>query len=174
MQALFKNALLSTLIVISSSKTSLPQSNQSAADSDTAVHSQRLTKSQLKFINNSFENASPFNWEIDSSGAVVISLIYDHERASPNRANQHWHFKVQATPGSDLTLVLKDFENIWNGQRAYPISDSTPCFISQDGKNWIPIQTELTPNNCLIIHVHMQSDELYLASLEPYRISDLE
>src|SRR4029079_6067619 len=53
-------------------------------------------------------------------------------------------------------------------------SDSTPCFISQDGKNWIPIQTELTPDNRLIIHVHMNSDELYLASLEPYRISDLE
>jgi len=174
MEVVFKNVLLSILIVISSSKTSLPQSNQSAANSNTALNSQRLTKSQIKFINNAFENASPFNWEIDSSGAVIISLIYDHERASPNRANQHWHFQIQAIPGSDLTLVLKDFDNIWNGQKAYPISDSTPCFISQDGKNWIPIQTELTPDNRLIIHVHMNSDELYLASLEPYRISDLE
>jgi len=163
-QAIFKTVLLPTLIVVSF-KSSLSQ---------TSSNTQDLTKSQVKFINNAFENASPFNWEIDSSGAVVISLIYDHERSSPNRANQHWYFQVQATPGSNLTLILKNFDNIWNGQQAYPISDSTPCFISQDGKNWMPIPTEFTPDNRLIIHVHMESAQLYVASLEPYRISDLQ
>src|SRR3954454_1891394 len=144
MQALFKNVLLSTLIVISSSKTSFSQTNQSAVRSNAAVSRQDSIKSEVKFINNAFENASPFNWEIDSSGAVVISLIYDHERSSPNKANQHWHFQMQATPGSDLTFVLKNFDNIWNGQKACPISDSTPCFISYDGKSWMPIPTEFT------------------------------
>src|SRR5262245_9509727 len=102
MEAL-KNILLTTLIVISSSKASFSQTDQVAVGSNTAVNSQGQTRTQLKFINNAFENASPFNWEIDSSGAVVISLIYDRERSSPNRANQHWHFQVQATAGSDLT-----------------------------------------------------------------------
>jgi hypothetical protein len=135
---------------------------------------QDATKAKLKFINTAFENASPFNWEVDSTGTIVISLVYDHERASPNRANQHWHFQVQATPGSDLTFIIKNFDNIWNGQKAYPISDSTPCFISQDGRNWELIPTELSADNRLKIRVHMNSDKLFLASLEPYRISDLE
>ena len=91
---------------------------------------------KIQFINTSFENASPFNWEIDSSGTVIIELIYDHERSSINRANQHWHFQVQARPGSDLTFILKNFDNIWNGMKSDPISDRTPCFISTDGKNW--------------------------------------
>jgi hypothetical protein len=132
------------------------------------------TNAKLKFINIAFENASPFNWEVDSAGAIVIGLVYDHERASSNRANQHWHFQVQAMPSSDFTFILKNFDNIWNGQKAYPISDSTPCFISHDGKNWDLIQTEFITDNRLKIQVHMNSDNLYLASLEPYRISDLE
>lgn len=172
MKSLLKNSTLIFLIVIVCRVQSFGKVNQLITGS---IKTNRdLTASNLKFIKNGFENASPFNWEIDSTGAVVISLVYDHERSSQNRANQHWHFQVQAVPGSDLTFVLKNFDNIWNGQKAYPISDSTPCFISHDGKSWTQIPTELAPDNRLIIQVHMDSDQLYLASLEPYRISDLE
>src|SRR5690348_8522275 len=86
--------------------------------------------SQVKFINTSFENASQFDWQIDSSGVVNINLIYDRERSSPNRANGHWHFQVQAVPGTDVTIVLKNFENIWNGMLGYPVSAKTNCMIS--------------------------------------------
>jgi len=170
MQTFLKNSFLIALLVIASG--SFCQTNQISI-TKTAT-GQASANGKVKFINNAFENASPFNWEVDSTGAVVISLVYDHERSSSNRANQHWHFQVQAVPGSDLTIILKNFDNIWNGQKAYPISDSTPCFISQDGKNWMLIPTELLPDNRLKISVHMEGDRLYLASLEPYRISDLE
>ncbi len=129
---------------------------------------------KLKFIANTFENASPFNWEIDSNGVVTIELIYDHERSSVNRANQHWHFQVQAAAGSDLTFILKNFDNIWNGIKSEPISDRTPCFISRDGKNWTSIKTELLGDNTLMLKIHMEGENLFVASLEPYRISDLQ
>ena len=129
---------------------------------------------KIKFINNAFENASPFNWKIDSNGAVDIELIYDHERSSINRANQHWHFQVQAAPGSDLTFILKNFDNIWNGIKSDPISDRTPCFISQDGKNWTAIKTELLNDDRLKFNIRMEGEKVYVASLEPYRISDLQ
>src|SRR5438270_12938428 len=61
---------------------------------------QDATRNKIPFINNAFENASPFNWEIDSNGNIAISLVYDHERSSLNRANQHWHFQVQGIAGS--------------------------------------------------------------------------
>jgi len=161
-------------IIIGYSRPSLCQSTNEKVVQSTSVTNADSTKSKIKFINNAFENASPFNWEIDSTGAIVISLIYDHERSSLNKANQHWHFQLQAAPGSDLTFVLQNFDNIWNGQKAYPISDHTPCFISRDGKSWTFIPTQLTSDYKLKIKVHMDSAQLYLASLEPYRISDLE
>ncbi len=114
------------------------------------------------------------NWQIDSTGVVVLDLIYDHERSSSNRANQHWHFQVQADPGSDLTLILRNFDNIWNGEKASPISNRTPCYTSQDGITWTAIKTELLSGNRLQLNIHMNGEKLYVASLEPYRISDLQ
>jgi hypothetical protein len=72
-------------------------------------------QTQVRYINTSFENASQLDWQVDSAtGVVNISLIYDRERSSVNRANGHWHFQVQAERGSDVIIVLKNFENIWN------------------------------------------------------------
>jgi hypothetical protein len=132
------------------------------------------TRNKIKFIDNGFENASPFNWEIDSTGNIVISLVYDHERASLNRANQHWHFMLEGLPGSDFSLIIRNFDNLWNGQKAYPISDKTPCYVSLDGKKWDLINTELLNDNTLKFDVHLQQNKLFIASLPPYRISDLE
>jgi hypothetical protein len=131
-------------------------------------------KTQLKYINTSFENASQLDWEIDSNGVINLNLIYDHERSSSNRAANHWYFQIQAEPGSDLTLILKNFDNIWNGRKAIPISDSTNCLISENGINWVAIPTELMVGNSLKFKVHMKTDRLYVASVEPYTISDLE
>lgn len=129
---------------------------------------------KVHFINTSFENASQFNWQIDSNGIVTIELTYDHERGSINRANQHWHFELQAEPGSDLTIIIKNFQNIWNRMNSDPISDKTPCYISKDGKNWTSTKTELTSDHSIKVQVHMDGEKLFVASLEPYRISDLQ
>lgn len=137
-------------------------------------HKQDSTKNPLKYINTNFENASQLDWEVDSIGIVNVSLIYDHERSSPNRANGHWHFQVEAERGSDVTLLLKNFDNIWNGMKGIPVSHKTNCLISQDGKNWTAIPTDLISGNQLKVQLHMESDKMYVASVEPYRISDLE
>jgi hypothetical protein len=131
-------------------------------------------RNKLIFINTAFENASPLDWEIDSSGVINISLIYDHERSSPNRANGHWHFQIEAEPGSDLTLTLRNFDNVWNGKKASPVSEKTNCFLSKDGLHWVAIDTDWLKDNRLRFQVHMDSSKLYVASVEPYRISDLE
>jgi len=128
----------------------------------------------LEFIDTSFENASPLYWEIDAEGAVQVYLVYDQERSSPNRANGHWHFQIQARKGSDLTIVLNNFDNVWNGRPGSPVSDATIGFASVDGIAWQPIPTEKIEGNRLKIDVHMEGETLYLARLEPYRISDLE
>jgi len=135
---------------------------------------QENDKKSLHFINTSFENASQLDWSVDSNGVVQLSLIYDRERASPNRANGHWHFQIQADPGAELTLVLRNFENIWNGMKAYQSSEKMPCLVSTDGIRWVAIPTKLTPEKNLQFRVRVETGSLYVASVEPYRISDLE
>lgn len=51
--------------------------------------------SPLEFIDTSFENASPLWWELEDDHTIRIRLVYDHERDSPNRANGHWHFRLE-------------------------------------------------------------------------------
>ena len=128
----------------------------------------------LAFINTSFPNASPLYWEFSDNGEVHIYLVYDQQRSSPNRANGHWHFQLQGRKGTELTLVLHNFDNVWNGRQGSPLNDRLISFVSVDGKAWKPIETELLEGNLLKIPVVMESDSMYVARLEPYRLSDLE
>ena len=55
------------------------------------VSGQSGEKIKIRFIDNSFENASPLNWEIRGDTAVKISLFADYERESLNRQTDHWY-----------------------------------------------------------------------------------
>lgn len=135
---------------------------------------QEAAKPPIRFINTSFENASLVGWSTDSNQVVNIDLIYDRQRESPNRANGHWFFQVQSWKGSDIQLLLNNFDNIWNGNHASAISEKTNCYISLDGSHWSTIPAHKTKDNKLSIAVHAPADSFYLAGVEPYRISDLE
>ena len=127
------------------------------------------------FISSGFENASPLQWDVNpDDGTINVHLLYDYERNSPNRAAGHWHFQLQGKPGSDLALILHNFDNVWNGTPGSPVSKKSICFISPDGKQWQVIPAELLEGNRLRVKVHLQGDSLFLARLEPYRISDLD
>ncbi|NKB69543.1 MAG: peptidase M14 [Candidatus Latescibacteria bacterium] len=128
----------------------------------------------LDYIHSNFENASPINWHIDADGVAQIEMIYDHERALSNRAAGHWHFQLHAKAGDKLTVVLRNFDNIWNGKSGSPISNRSNCYISIDGKKWSAIPAQKTPDNRLKIQLQMETDTLFLARLDPYRISDLD
>jgi hypothetical protein len=129
---------------------------------------------QVHYINTSFENASPVQWSVDSNNVVTVELIYDHERSSINRANGHWHFMVEAKKGDKVTIVLKNFDNIWNRQHASPVTDKTNSLASADGRNWKILPSEHTKDSTLRFVLNMDSSSMYVASVEPYRISDLE
>jgi hypothetical protein len=112
-------------------------------------------KSDFFYIDTSFENASPLWWEIDGQGSVQVYLNYDQERESPNRANGHWHFKVQAAPGSKHTLVLNHLNNVWNGKPGVPVSDLTVCKVSEDGESWRTIHTEIIHTDQLRFEIEL-------------------
>jgi hypothetical protein len=127
------------------------------------------------FLDTSFENASPLHWDIAPTGEIVVSLLYDHERASPNRAAGHWHFRLEGRPGSAHTLLLQNFHNVWNGRPGSPVDKRTTCALSEDGRAWRVVPAELLDGPRVKITVTVgSSGSLYLARLEPYRLSDLD
>jgi hypothetical protein len=128
----------------------------------------------LRFIDTAFEHASPLWWELDADGVVQIHLVYDQERSSPNRANGHWLFRVEAEPGAEMTLELGPFANVWNRRPSGPIPEAKVTFLSDDGRTWRPVDVEPAEPHRLRFPIRMQGDCLYVARLEPYGISDLQ
>jgi hypothetical protein len=130
--------------------------------------------SGLEFIDSTFENASPLWYDLAADGTIQIQLQYDHERSSPNRAAGHIHFLLHARAGSKLTLEFKNLDNVWNGQPGSVAAELKTVVVSQNGREWTPLPTESLPGNRVRLSVDMPGPRLYVARVEPYRLSDLE
>ena len=128
----------------------------------------------LEFIDTSFENASPLWYETAADGTILVHLVYDHERSSPNRAAGHFHFRLHASPGSTLTLEFKNLDNVWNGRKASVADELKAAVVSPDGRAWKSVPLERLPGDRVRLTVVMPGPELYVARVEPYRLSDLE
>ena len=128
----------------------------------------------LDFIDTSFENASPVWYERDGDGTLQIHLLYDHERSSPNRAAGHIHLRLHGRTGARLTLEFRNLDNVWNGTPGSVAAELKTVVISEDGRNWRPVPTDSLPQNRVRLTVVMPGPTLYLARVEPYRLSDLD
>lgn len=130
--------------------------------------------SDVPFLRCAFENGSPLWWDAPSNGEMQVHLLYDHERGAPNRAAGHWRFVVEAPSGSDVTLVLNNFDNIWNGRTGSPVSSNTVAWVSDDGRAWRVQPTEKIDGNRLRLRLHLNGPELHVARLEPYGLPEIE
>ena len=127
----------------------------------------------LEYIDTGFENASPLWYDV-AGGVIRINLLYDHERSSPNRAAGHIHFLLHARPGSKLTLEFRNLDNVWNGQPGSVAGELKTVTISEDGRAWRTVPTESLPGNRVQLKLEMRGPKLYVARIEPYRLSDLD
>ena len=128
----------------------------------------------LEFVDTSFENASPLWYDVASDGTIQLHLIYDHERSSPNRAAGHVHFRIHAKKGSTVTFEFKNIDNVWNGQPGSVAGELKTMVTSEDGRNWKSVPTESLPGNRVRLSVEMPGRPLFVARLEPYRLSDVD
>ena len=126
------------------------------------------------FIDTSIENGSSLHWDTQPDGSLLLSLQYDHERDSPNRAAGHWHFRLEGRPGSAHTLVFQNFLNVWNGTSGLPVDTRTACLLSDDGRTWRSEKMELVDQRVRLRVTLGPTGSLYVARVEPYRLSDLE
>ncbi len=128
----------------------------------------------LVYIDTSFENASPLWYEPAPDGAVLVHLLYDHERGSPNRAAGHIHFRLEAAPGARLTLEFKNLDNVWNGRPGSVAKELKTIVVSSNGRDWTPVPTDALPENRVQITLEMPGPYLLVARLEPYTAADLD
>lgn len=146
----------------------------SASISDNQIRKGISDKPSVIYINTFIENGSNLNWEMADDSTVNIFLAYDYERESLNRAYDHWHFLLEAKAGSDVTLVFNNFSEVYNGKQIPFDTWIMDCITSPDDRNWQHVPVEWIEGNRMKVEIHMESDSLYIARVEPYRISDLE
>jgi dienelactone hydrolase len=133
-----------------------------------------IAMSPLIYINSFIENGSTTDWEKGSDGTIYIHQNYDYQREVFNRQNNHFHFLLIGRAGADVPVVFKDYSSIYNGRMNYNTSNIKYCVVSNDGKKWRHHPAELLNSDTRKpIMFHMDSDSLYIASVEPYRVSDL-
>lgn len=128
----------------------------------------------LEYIDTGFENASPLWYEPAADGTIQIHLLYDSERSSPNRAAGHIHFLVHGRPGAKLTFEFRNLDNVWNRQAASVAPELKTLVVSPNGRDWRPAPTISLPGNRVQLAVEMPGPRLYVARVEPYRLSDLD
>ena len=128
----------------------------------------------VDFVDTSFENASPLSYDFAADGSLQIRLLYDHERASPNRAAGHIHFLLHGKTGTSVTLEFRNLDNVWNGQPGSVARELKTLVISENGRDWKPVPTESLAGDRVRLLVRMPGPRLYVARLEPYRVSDLD
>jgi Zinc carboxypeptidase len=126
----------------------------------------------LKFIDTSFENASPVWYETAADQTTLVHLMYDHERDSANRAAGHVHIRLEGAPDSKIKLEFRNLDNIYNGRPGSVAKEMHRLVISEDGKHWQSVATEVLENR-VRLDVQLKSSQLYVARVEPYRLSDL-
>jgi hypothetical protein len=133
---------------------------------------------RIKFINCTFENASPLSWTIQGDTATKVSLPADYERESLNRQTDHWHFRLEAEKGTRIKLIIsKLLPDVYNGREAaswWNFKNDISCYISYDRKSWEAIGTRKLPGYELLAEFTMKEDSVYIARMPPYTVTDLE
>lgn len=129
-------------------------------------------ENDLVYVDTSFENASPVWYEMIEGGAA-IHLLYDHERNSPNRAAGHLHIRLETRPGSKLTLEIRNVDNIYNGRPGSVANEMHSLVVSEDGRSWRAVPTQVFEHH-VRVQLSSPGKQLYVARIEPYRLSDLE
>jgi len=161
------------LVVVNPSKGNPPPPTTSTPRSAPSTFPIVPNPTGLEFIDTSFENASPLWYEQAVDGTILLHLVYDHERASPNRAAGHIHFGVHAKPCSKLTFEIDTLDNVWNGIRASVSKELKTMSISEDGKTWRVVPVDNSSGISVRFSLEMTQSHLYVARIEPYRLSDL-
>ena len=131
---------------------------------------------KIGFIDYYYENGSPLLWKYKDD-TLCVSLLPDYERGTLNRQTDHWNFRIVAEKGTSIKLIIeKMLPDVYNGRMAtdwWNYKTGIPCYFSFDNKTWQPVITKTLPGKELFLEFTMEHDEVYLARLPVYSVSNL-
>lgn len=127
----------------------------------------------LPFVETTIENGSPLWWEPVGDYTLRLHLLYDYERGTSNRAAGHIHVRFHAPTGTSWTLEFTNLLNIWNGRLGSIAPELKLLVVSADGRAWSAVPVEMVHSNLVRARVVVDTSPLWIARVEPYRISDL-
>ena len=83
--------------------------------------------------------------------------------------------KIVGTPGAKVDLELNNLTNVWNGTKASVAREMKSLVTSPNGDEWTSMATNVSDDDRVTLQVVLpESGSLYVARVEPYRLSDLE
>jgi hypothetical protein len=97
----------------------------------------------------------------------------DHE--GRNRQASWYCFRIDGARGREVTVVLTDLKGEYNYKPAPAcVREDTPPVVSGDGKTWRHLDKIAVANNEATIRVTPDSDQFWVAHIEPYTASRLD
>ena len=95
-----------------------------------------------------------------------------------NRQTDHWYFRLVADSGTRVRMIIAKMQpDTYNGVEAtdwWNFNRGISCYLSYDGKDWKPMRTNTLPGHELYLDFTLLHENVYVARLPVYTISDLE
>jgi hypothetical protein len=136
-----------------------------------------LTLAQSITFNTNFEDASLGKIEkLDEQSFRCHTAGQSDERGRNRQANWYY-FRMDHVNGRDLTITLTDFVGEYNDTPgAVAMNASIRPFYSEDDHAWKPIEQMQWDDQKkeATLHVHCNSDSIWIAHLPPYTTSHLQ
>lgn len=125
------------------------------------------------------------NFEGGSLGRIVpvspshyrVAVLGQADQEGRNRQASWYYFRIDAQPGTRLTLDLFDLLGEYNYRPGtHPVAEGTVPFLSYDQKSWEPIGERewLQAEKELRLTIQVRESPVWVAHLYPYVLTDLE
>lgn len=123
----------------------------------------------------SFEGGSLGKIEKVSDTHFRCAVAGQADQDGRNRQASWYSFRIDGAKDREVTITLTDLRGEYNYKPgALCVREDTPPVVSGDGKTWRHLETITVANDEATFKVTPDSDEFWVAHLEPYPASRLE
>lgn len=126
-------------------------------------------------ISTDFEGGSLGRIEQVSETHFKGAVLGQADQDNRNRQPSWYYFRIDGAKGREVTVTLTDLIGEYNYKPgALCVRADIPPVVSSDGKTWRHLDKIVVENNEATIRVTPDSDEFWVAHIEPYTTSRLE
>ena len=122
----------------------------------------------------SFENASPLSYDFDANGTVRLHLLVRSRAIVSKPSGRSLSFSNPRHSRFSIRTRAHEFGQCVEWTCRLDCYELKTAVISTDGTHWKPAPLQTVDGNRVRVTFEMSGPKLYVARVEPYRVSDLE